>query len=92
MSSFAIGDVVEVVKTYTFHGWLGRRLVVIGFVENCTTAEFPHPHVRIRTAPNPVSLPYVHDSWHHSQLRKINPPDWSAPLVEQEPQDLVHQE
>ena len=84
MSAFAVGDVVEIVSVVHSRNaaWIGKQAVVSN-VGYDARDNLGRPYYGIQTTPRPKPIsPYRSDTaWHAHQLRKINPPDWQAPLA-----------
>ena len=85
MSGFAVGDAVEIVAVRDPRNapWIGRRTVVVALVPS------PNGILRYRVADHPPNRNLA--PWYGFRadcLRKINPPDWSAPLTTREPANI----
>lgn len=76
--SFQVGDVVEVVSVIDPRNsaWVGRQVMVVEVGVQGWNAFDKTNFVGIKTSPRTK----LAGLWYSYQLRKINPPDWSAPI------------
>lgn len=83
-----VGCIVEMVRVFKPENahLLGRQAVVTGFYHSCGSDLFPEPHVRVITVPKLAMHPGTRGV-HPSALRRIDPPDWQAPIQETETLD-----
>lgn len=83
--TFQAGDVCEVVPTPRgrFNDWAGRRVVITRAI-----ATRPAGRVCYATSPMPRKHPELPGrrfaGWWPESLRKIDPPEWEAPVTKTE--------
>jgi len=83
-----VGCIVELVRVFKPESahLLGKRAIVTGFYDSKGSDVFPEPHTRVLTAPKLALHPRTRGV-HPTALRRVDPPDWHAPITETETLD-----